>query len=165
MHKTVFWFLLVWTIFSIILQLFGFDVVESIIIVLIIDLIALGIIVEIGRKKPLKEINGKLSSKIENIERVCLSILNTASENPIMERIEAKLSKQKEDVNYLLDRMSRKALELEERINKFGASLAGHVEDFSDRLEKLERPEIVEESEETFPIGETVYIERDEEKV
>ena len=148
--------MLVWTVFSLLLQMFGYEILESIIIVLIIDLIALGIIVEIGRKKPLKEINERIASKIENIENVCQSILKSSNENPIMEKIEGKLNKQKEDVNYLLDKMSRKALELEEKINKFGVSLAGHVEDFSDRLEKLESPE---ETEESFPIGEAVYIE------
>lgn len=158
MYKTVFWFLLIWTVFSLILQLVGYELLDSIIIVLVIDLIALGIIIEIGRKKPLKEINETISSKIENIERVCQSILNSASENPIIEKIEERINKQKEDVNYLLDRMSRKTLELEERVNKFGFSLAEHIEDFSDRLEKLETPK-----EDTSTIGESVYLENEEE--
>jgi len=156
MHKIVFWFLLVWTVFSLVLQILGYEILESVIIVLIIDLIALGIIVEIGRKKPLKEVTDKITTKIENIENVCQSILNSSNENPIMGKIEEKINKQKEDVNYLLDKMSRKALELEEKINKFGVNLAGHVEDFDSRLEKLEKPK------ETFPIGETVYIEEEE---
>ncbi len=156
MYKTVFWFLLLWTVFTLFLQSLGYDILNSIIIVLVIDLIALGIIVEIGKKKPLN-INEKITSKIENIERVCQSMLNSSSEDSIMKKIEEKINKQKEEVNYLLDKMSRKTLELEEKINKFGVSLAEHVEDFSSRLEKLEKPE------ETFPIGETVYIE-DEEK-
>lgn len=161
MYKTVFWFLLVWTIFSLVLQLFfGYEILESVIIVLVIDLIALGIIVEIGRKKPLKEVSDKITTKIENIERVCQSILNSSNESSIMSKIEGKLNKQKEDVNYLLDKMSRKALELEERINKFGVSLAEHVEDFSSRLEKIES--FGKEPEETFPIGETVYLEDEE---
>jgi len=157
MYKKVFWFLLVWTVFSLILQMLGYEILDSIIIVLIIDLIALGVIVEIGRKKPLKEINEKIASKIENIENVCQSILKTSDENPIMEKIEGKINKQKEDVNYLLDKMSRKALELEDKINKFGVNLAEHVEDFTDRLEKLEKSEETE----SFPIGETVYMEEE----
>jgi hypothetical protein len=160
MYKTVFWFLLVWTVFSLALQLIGYEILDSVIIVLVIDLMALGIIVEIGRKKPLKEINEKISSKIENIEKVCQSILDSAGENPIMGKIEERISKQKEDVNYLLDKMSRKALDLEERINKFGTSLAEHIEDFNERLEKLEEPK----KEESFPVGETVYMEDDEEE-
>ncbi len=115
---------------------------------------------EIGRKKPLKEVSDKITTKIENIERVCQSILNSSNESSIMSKIEGKLNKQKEDVNYLLDKMSRKALELEERINKFGVSLAEHVEDFSSRLEKIES--FGKEPEETFPIGETVYLEDEE---
>jgi len=162
MYKTVFWFLLVWTIFSLILQLFGYEILESIIIVLVIDLIALGIIVEIGRKKPLKEVSDKITTKIENIERVCQSIVNSSNESSIMTKIEERINKQKDDVNYLLDRISRKALELEEKINKFGVNLAEHVEDFSERLEKLESSETIEEPEETFPIGESIYLENEE---
>ncbi|NIO45036.1 MAG: hypothetical protein GTN36_05800 [Candidatus Aenigmarchaeota archaeon] len=74
-----------------------------------------------------------------------------------MEKIEMKLNKQKEDVNYLLDKMSRKALELEEKINKFGVNLAEHVENFSGRLEELEKPK------ESFSLGEAIYVEEERE--
>jgi hypothetical protein len=160
MYKTIFWFLVVWTVFSLVLQLAGYQILDSIIIVLVIDLIALGIIVEVGRRKPMIEINEKVSSKIQNIENVCQSILNNTGENPLMGRIEAKLVKQKEDVSYLFDKMSRKTLELEDKINRFGLSLAENMEKFKERLEKLEKDSSTKES--SFNIGETVYIDKEE---
>jgi len=153
MYKIAFWFLLVWTVISLILLLRGYDLLDSVMIVLVIDLIALAIIVEMGKKKSLQDVSSEIKAKIENIEKVCQNILNSSSDDSIIAKIEEKISKQKEDVNYLLDRMSRKALELEEKINNFGYNLAEHVEGFGKRLEKLENPG------EKFSIGETVYVE------
>jgi hypothetical protein len=136
----------------------GYDLLNSVLIVLVIDLIALGIIVEVGKKKPLNEIGAEITAKIENIEKVCQSLLNSTGEDSIVKRIEDAVGKQKDEVNYLLDKMSRKMLELEENINKFGFSLAEHVENFGGRLEKIERYE----PEETIPIGESVYVDEEE---
>jgi len=158
MYKIVFWFLLLWTVLTMILFLRGYDLLNSVLIVLVIDLIALGIIVEIGKKKPLNEISAEITAKIENIEKVCQSLLSSTSEDSIIKRIEDAVGKQKGEVDYLLDKMSRKMLELEEKISKFGFSLAEHVENFGGRLEKLERYE----PEETIPIGESVYVDEEE---
>lgn len=158
MYKIVFWFLLLWTVLTMILFSRGYDLLNSVLIVLVIDLIALGIIVEVGKKKPLNEIGAEITAKIENIEKVCQSLLNSTGEDSIVKRIEDAVGKQKDEVNYLLDKMSRKMLELEENINKFGFSLAEHVENFGGRLEKIERYE----PEETIPIGESVYVDEEE---
>ncbi len=149
MYKFVFWFLLLWTVFSLALTFRGYDVLDAVMSVLVVDLIALALMIEIGRKVPLKEVGAEITAKIENIEKVCQSILNSASENPLISKLEETISKQREDVNYILDRMSRKVLELEEKINKFGFSLAEHIED-----------KLKSEAEDTsFPIGQAVYIE------
>ena len=159
MYKTIFWFLLVWTVFSLALQMFGYNVLDSILVVLVIDLIALGSIVEIGKSKTFQDVGSEITTKIENIEKSVQSLLNTTGEDSIMKKIEDAISKQKEDVNYLLDKMSKKTLELEEKINKFGFSLAEHIESFGDRLDKIERYK--SEEEETIPIGESVYVDEE----
>lgn len=178
MYKTIFWFLLVWTLFTLALQVFGYNILDSILIVLVIDLIALGIIIEVGKSKTFQDVGSDITTKIENIEKSVQSLLNSTSEDSVMKkiedrinsfntsieesvisRIEEKLSKQKEDVNYLLDRMSKKTLELEEKLNKFGYSLAEHIESFGDRLDKIERYK--PEEEETIPIGESVYVDEE----
>lgn len=158
MYKTVFWFLLVWTIFTLALQMFGYNILDSILVVFVIDIIALGIIVEIGRTKPFQNVSSEITTKIENIEKSVQSLLNTSSEDSIMNKIEEKISKQKEDVNYLLDKISKKTLELEEKLSKFGYSLAEHIESFGERLDKIERYKPEEES---IPIGESVYVDEE----
>jgi len=177
MYKTVFWFLLVWTMFTLALQMFGYNILDSILVVFVIDLIALGIIVEIGKTKPFQNVSSEITTKIENIEKSVQSLLNTSSEDSIIKKIddkinsfntsieesiiskvEEKISKQKEDVYYLLDKMSKKTLELEEKISKFGYSLAEHIESFGERLDKIERYKPEEES---IPIGESVYMDEE----
>jgi hypothetical protein len=159
MYKLVFWFLLFWTIVSLFLYSRGYDVLNSLMLVLVIDLISLGFIVEMGKKGPFKEINSEITSKLDNIEKVCQSILNSSGGDAIVAKIEEKINKQKDDVNYLLDRMSRKMLELEDKIGNFGVSLAENVEKLGDRMDKIQRYEPEEKNENSFPIGETVYVE------
>jgi hypothetical protein len=149
MYKTAFWFLLIWTIVSMFLYLRGYDVFSSLMVVLILDIAALGIIVQMGRSGSLDSVNAEVNAKIENIERVCQSILSSTGTDNVMQKIEENLAKQKDDMNYLLDKMSRKMLELEEKISKFGFTLAEHIE------EKLDEKKYDENS---FNIGETVYV-------
>jgi hypothetical protein len=152
MYKLVFWFLLFWTLISLFLYIRGYDVLNSLMLVLVVDMVALGVIVQMGTKGPMKEISSEVTTKLENIEKVCQSILNSSSDDSIVAKIEERINKQKDDVSYLLDRMSRKMLELEEKINKFGFSLAEHLE------EKIEEKKYDENSN-SFNVGETVYIE------
>jgi hypothetical protein len=164
MHKTVFWFLIAITIVSLILQMSGYNLTETIITVLIIDLIALGAVIEIERRKP-KEIETGVITKVENIERICQDLSKTKIENPSTS-IEEKLKKQKEDINYLLDKMARKTLELEEKINRFGLNLASHIENFGERIEKIEGSKKIENKEEkskeeSFSVGELVYLDEE----
>ncbi|OGI12248.1 hypothetical protein A3K64_02890 [Candidatus Micrarchaeota archaeon RBG_16_36_9] len=159
MYKTIFWFLLAWTVLSLALQMSGYNILDSILIVLVIDIIALGIIVEIGKRKSFQDVGSEITTKIENIEKSVQSLLNASGDDSIINKIEERINKQKEEVGYLLDRMSKKTLELEEKINKFGFSLAEHIESFGERLDKIERYKPEEES---IPIGESVYVDEEE---
>jgi hypothetical protein len=151
MYKAVFWFLLIWTLLSIFLYTRGYDVFNSLMIVFVMDIAALGAIVQMGRNGSLDNVSAEVNAKIENIERVCQSILNSTGGDVVMQKIEDNLAKQKEDMSYLLDKMSRKMLELEEKISKFGFTLAEHIE------EKLEEKKY-DENQNSFNIGETVYV-------
>ena len=151
MYKFVFRFLLFWTLLILFIYVTGYVSLTSVMIIVVVDLIALGAIIEMGKRESFKEINTEISSKLDNIEKVCQNILSSSSGDTMLQKIEEKLSKQKDDVSYLFDRMSRKMLELEEKINKFGVSLAEHLEEGMDEKKYGE--------ENSFNIGETVYVE------
>ena len=54
----------------------------------------------------------------------------------------------------MLDKISRKTLELEQKINKFGLKLAEHIEE----------PEEEKPEDQSFSLGELIYTDESEEK-
>ncbi len=141
MITKLFMLLIVVTMILTILQLLGYQVMESIVLMLVIDLIAFGANLEIEKRK---KIEPNLSSKLEGIEKMCNEILTHIKTNP---GIEEKLQKQKNEITFLLDKISKKSLELEERLNKFGKILANSIE---------------KSKEASFPVSEIVYVEDSE---
>lgn len=119
----------------------GYDFLEVLIVLLITDSIAFGATIEIEKKRSLKEteMNNNITLKVEKIEKICQDVLQKINTNPSLLNLEEKIEKQKEERNHMLDKISRKTLELEQKIKKFGLSLADHVEDFDSRLEKVEK--------------------------
>jgi len=148
------------------LHLTGYQVLELIIVMVIIDFITLAANVELDKKKPTVDVSGKL----ENIEKMCEDIRGHVG-NP---GIEIMLKKQNNNLNYLLDKITKRSLDLELRLNKFGQTLASSVASLNDRVKNIEtvneapkeitQEEIEEEEKpESFSIGELVYLE-DKEK-
>ena len=105
------------------------------------------------KRKADKETKSLINSKLESIEKVCNDIFtHITSPNP---GLEARLEKQKNEISYILDKVAKKSLELEERLNAFGQALVSKINDEN----KEEAKE--EEKTETFNVGEIVYVEED----
>ena len=138
-YRTAFWILILLTIIAAVLQMLGYNFLEVLMVLLIIDSIAFGATIEIEKRKSLKEIemNNNITLKVEKIEKICQDVLQKVDTKSSL-NLEEKLEKQKEERNQMLDKISRKTLELEQKIKSFGLNLAEHVEDFDSRLEKLE---------------------------
>lgn len=165
MLKILFLFSLAITTVLTALQLVGFQVLELIIVMIIIDFISLGAYTELERRKSDKESKSFITLRLESIENVCKDIFtHVISPNP---GFEAKLEKQKNDMSYILDKIAKKSLELEEKLNLFGKVLTKENDEkikVSEETEKEE--EIKEESEkpaESFSVGELIYVD-DEDK-
>jgi hypothetical protein len=149
------------------LQILGTDALDLIIIMIIIDFLSLGAYIEIEKNKSDKETKGFITTKLEGIEKVCNDILgHVVSPNP---GFEAKLEKQKDDMNYILDKIAKKSLELEEKLTAFGHVLSKNlsektkVEEEPEKTEEDAVEETTEEPTESFNVGEIVYVE-DEDK-
>jgi hypothetical protein len=155
------------------LQLAGYQLMESIIIMLIIDFLTLGASMELGKKRnnPSNSIQNNVMPKLEkidkldNIEKTCTDIFHHVTKTDTTD-FENKLKKQSNDINYLLDKMAKKTLELEERVNKFGNGLIDSVSKLNNRVKDLEKTEESEEEpeEQSFSLGELVYIDESEER-
>jgi len=138
------------------LQLSGHQVLDLIIIMIIIDFLSFGASLELEKRKNDKESKGLITTRLDGIENICKDIFtHVTSPNP---GLEAKLEKQKDDMSYILDKIAKKSLELEEKLNAFGQVLTNKVkvEDKTEEETKEETPA------ETFNVGELVYMEEEE---
>jgi len=146
------------------LQISGYQILDLIIIMIIIDFLSLGASIELEKRKSEKDSKGFITSKLEGIENICKDIFtHVTSPNP---GLEAKLEKQKNDMSYILDKIAKKSLELEEKLNAFGHVLTKKEEIKADGEIKEEQKEEETQEEkpmESFDVGEIVYVE-DEEK-
>lgn len=140
------------------LQLIGFQVIDSIIIMIIINFLSLGAYIELENRKMVKESKDFIGSKLEGIEKICNETLtHITSPNP---GIELRLEKQKNDISYILDKISKRSLDLEERLNTFGKILSNSLKEKKVEEEKEEE----KENQDSYSVGEIVYIDDEENK-
>jgi hypothetical protein len=161
-YRTAFWILILLTVVSAVFYMLGYNFLEVLIVLLIVDSIGFGAMIEIERKKSRKNIEATnlVTQKIEGLEKICQDVLQRVSTNPAMTMLEERLKEHRDERNNMLDKLSRKTLELEQKINRFGTRLAEHMEDVSNRFEKIEKPK----DEDSFSLGELVYVNEDEEE-
>jgi hypothetical protein len=150
MLKILFLVSLIITTALTVLQINGLQIIDLIIIMIIINFLSLGAYIELENRKLVKDSKDFIGSKLEGIEKVCNETLShITSPNP---GIEAKIEKQRNDISYILDKISKRSLELEERLNAFGRVLSNNIK------------EKKEDKQESYSVGEIVYIEDDENK-
>ena len=155
MLKILFFVSLIITTLLAVLQLSGLQIIDLIIIMIIINFLSLGAFIEVENRKLVKESKDFIGSKLEGIEKVCNETLShITSPNP---GLEAKIERQREDISYILDKISKRSLELEERLNAFGRILSNNIKEKKEDEEK-------EDKQESYSVGEIVYIEDDENK-
>jgi len=131
MYKKAFWVLIFITIISMILQIEGYGILETVIFLVIMDFIALWLYLE--RRNSLTETDNVVIKKIENLETACSSILEGIGSVSSVLSLEEKINKQREDVNSMLEKINEKTLVLEEKINRFGQNLLNPVTDLNYR--------------------------------
>lgn len=141
MYKKAFWALIIITIISMILQIGGYEILETVMFLIIMDFTALWLYLE--KRKSLTEIDNSIIKKIENLETACSSISESINAVSSVLKLEEKIDKQKEDINYIIEKLNKKTLDLEEKINKFGQSLTNSLANLNSK-----KPEILHEKKE-----------------
>ena len=134
--SVLFWIVVVLTVITGFLQVtMGYNLLGTFIILIIADFIVLGASLETEKKKHRE--GSKIAVKLEGIEKACSGILEHItgiSSNPSL----GISKKQSEGINYLLDKMAKRALAIEERLNQFGETLAASVTRLDERVRSLE---------------------------
>jgi len=133
----LFWAFVAVTMFYSTMQLLGYNVITIVITLTIIDIIILELNRRVEKYKMENKINYKLTDINKNIEKVSTDV--TSKLNSLdFKSFDDKLTKHKDDVNYVLDKMARKSLEIEENLKKFGVTLAAAISSLDERIKILE---------------------------
>lgn len=132
MYKTAFWILIIITIVSMFLQISGYQIIETVTFLIVMDFIALWIYLE--KKKSLAGIDSNVIRKIENLETACSSILESIGSVSSVLSLEEKINKQRDDITSMIEKINEKTLSLEEKLSKYSHDLSP-VKDFSEEKE------------------------------
>ncbi|MFH0929619.1 MAG: hypothetical protein V1818_04720 [Candidatus Aenigmatarchaeota archaeon] len=152
----LFFLVTAFTLFLTVVQLFGYWVLELLIIMLIIDFLTLTASVQLGsRNHPKGNPNGKdVATKLDAIDKRCTEIFDKVNNSTL----ETKLQKHGEDITYILDKMARKTMDLEEKIIKFGNGMVDSMAGLKEKVNDIE----TKKDGDSFSLGELVYV-KDEE--
>jgi hypothetical protein len=104
-YRTAFWILILMTVISAVLQMLGYNFLEVLIVLLIIDSLGFGSMIEIERKKSQKEVESSniVTQKIEGLEKICQDVFQRVSTNPSLAKLEEKMNLHKEERDSMLE--------------------------------------------------------------
>lgn len=132
----------------------GYAVLEVIISVLIIDLVILEINRVINQQKIDNGVKEGIANRMGNIEKLCSHIVYKLETFPnyeihsIENRIVKHKTELKEEFKDSLERIAKKAIEIENKLMQMRRTLAAAVASFDERLKSIETiPEEITEEE------------------
>jgi len=144
--RKLFWALSGITMAFLALQVLGFRVLEIIISLLIIDVA----VVEISRQEESRRIESRLKpelmARIGNVEKLCSNLLSSINALPTVEHFyliaERKKGEHgarlKEEIKGDLDRLAKKAVDIENRLFEMKKTVASGIGGIDNRLRSLE---------------------------
>jgi c-di-AMP phosphodiesterase-like protein len=127
MYKEAFWILFFITVVTMILQMSGYWLLETVMFLIVMDFIALWIYLE--NRKSSSSLNDNFVKKIENLENACSKISENIGAVSSVLNLEEKFNRQREDVAYMLAKINEKNMVLEEKLNSFGQFLLNSMRD------------------------------------
>lgn len=145
--RKLFWFLSAAIIALFIIQVAGyFNAVEIIIALLLLDIA----VVELGRQEDRRHIEDhvkpELITRVCNVEKLCSNMLSSINALPTIEHFyqiaEQKIGEHgarlREEIKDDMDRLARKAIEIENRLFEMKRTVAGGITGIDERLRALE---------------------------
>ena len=136
MYKEAFWTLFFITVITLILQMRGYALLETVIFLIVMDFIALWIYLE--SRKSSSSLDDTFIKKIENLENACSKISENIGAVSSVLNLEERFNRQREDITSMLENINEKNLVLEEKLNSFGQFLLNSVRD--EKEEDIEEP-------------------------
>lgn len=144
--RKLFWVLSGTTVAFLALQVLGYAVLDAIIALLIMD----AIVVELGRQEDRRAVESQLKpeliARVGNVEKLCSNMLSSINTLPTMEHFyqiaEQKMGEHgtrlREEIKDDLDRLAKKAIDIENRLFDMKRNLASGIGGIDDRLRAIE---------------------------
>jgi ABC-type protease/lipase transport system fused ATPase/permease subunit len=136
MYKEAFWTLFFITVITLILQMRGYALLETVIFLIVMDFIALWIYLE--NRKSSSSLDDTFIKKIENLENACSKISENIGAVSSVLNLEERFNRQREDITSMLEKINEKNLVLEEKLNSFGQFLLNPLR--NEEEEDIEEP-------------------------
>jgi hypothetical protein len=121
MYKEAFWVLLFVTVVTLVLQMSGYAMIETVIFLIVMDFISLWIYMETRRTS--SGLNEVFLKKIDNLEKACTNISESIGAVSSVLNLEENVNKQKEDIDSMMESINEKNRALEDKLNSFGQNL------------------------------------------
>ncbi len=135
----LFWFLSLASLILLGLWLMGYNVLEIIITLLIINIVLVETIRQVSQKESEQNLRKEILERVANIEKIAENIVKTLEGNPKdLERQKAEL---KFEFKESMDKMAEKAIEIENRLSELKRTVGAVVASFDERFKTIEGEE------------------------
>jgi len=144
--RKLFWFLSAVIIALFIIQIFGYSLIEAIIALLLLDIIVVELDRQEDRRLMEDRLKPELMARVGNVEKLCSNILSSINALPSVEHF-CQIAEQKigehgarlrEEIKDDLDRLAKKAVDIENRLFDVKRIFASGICGIDERLRAME---------------------------
>jgi hypothetical protein len=144
--RRLFWVLSALTIAFLVLQVLGFGVLEVIVALLLVNIA----VVELSRQEDKhlmeEQMKPEIITRIGNVEKLCSNMLSSIGALPTLEHMYhvaeemmiGHKAKIKDEIKEDIDRLARKAVDIENRLFEMKKTVASGIGGIDDRLRAME---------------------------
>ena len=131
----LFWFMILVTFAMVIVQTIGYQVVNYVILLLIIDVVVIEVSRELEKGRMSHEIKETLLKKIESISELSERIVHHLDSKP---DFKSALETHKSEFKNDMDRLALRAVHIENDINRLIRTVGSALAIFDERIKKVE---------------------------
>jgi len=142
----LFWFLGFLTVIFLGLYVAGYEVLEVIFSLIIVNIAVIEVSRQVDKKKHTESIKNDLTERLASIERICKNIMDhqpRIDHDDVKTIVQEHNKSERDKTDYLFDRMARKSIEIENNVNRMKRTFSGAIGALDDRINEIERNVIV----------------------
>lgn len=140
-----FWFMAILTLIFIIVQIAGFNVINYIFLLVLIDLVLIEVNRHFDKHEIKHSMKNELLVKVYAIEKICSEIVKHLENSPTHSHVAAIVENkfEKHEVNFKesIDRLAKKAVDIENDMNRLKRTVGSALYGIDERIKVIEEIE------------------------